>query len=201
MLTRLDIINAMMRAIGGRPFLANQTSHPQYQKANQLLEEVEATVQQMGWWFNTEVREFTRNTDGEVKLPTNTVRADVVDGNIDYVQRGNRMYDKVKATFCLDYDPHLRITQVLDFDLTPMVFRDYVKARCRYEMFLDTGGADPRLSSLRRDRDMCWEKLYAEELRNRNTNMFLNGHNTVARLRRGVAPYNTGTNARRFRRL
>lgn len=199
MYTRLDIINEMIVSTGARPLTAEQTSHPLYMKAEQLLDRVQAAVQSVGLWFNTEVREIEAQSNGEVRVPQDCIKADPLDRHCNLTLRGNRMYNLDTGNYQIDADVVLKMIFELELNEMPLAAQEYIRAKAVYEFYLNEDGADPKLSNYRNERDTGWQALYREHLRQRQANVFDNTSNTVTRLRRGVRGYWNGPSELRIK--
>lgn len=186
MYTELDIINSMVATTGTRPFVAAPTQrHPTYSKAEQLLTDITLAVHSLGLWYNTEVRTIQQQVNGEIIVPTGCIKADPINRRCNLTLRAGKMYDLDTGTFEIGEDTELKMFFALDLDDTPLEAKVYIRARAMYEFYLDANGTDPKLSNYRSNRDMAFTRLWREHLRNRQTNIFDNNANTVAKLRRG----------------
>ena len=185
MYSRLDIINEMIVSTGARPLTAEQNRHPLYMKAEQLLSRVQASVQSVGLWFNTECREIAPQSNGEVIVPQGCIKADPADRHYNLTLRGSRMYNLNEGTFEIGEKVRLRMIFDVPLEDMPLAAQEYIRAKAVYEFYLNEDGADPKLSNYRNERDIGWQSLYREHLRNRQANVFDNPANTVTQLRRG----------------
>lgn len=186
MYSRIDLINEMIVSTGARPLTAEQSRHPLYMKAEQLLSRVQASVQSVGLWFNTECREIAPQSDGEIIVPQGCIKADPADRHYNLTLRGRRMYDLAKGTFEIGETVRLRMIFELSLEEMPLAAQEYIRAKAVYEFYLNEDGSDPKLGNYRNERDIGWQVLYREHLRNRQANIFDNPSNTVAQLRRGT---------------
>jgi hypothetical protein len=186
MYTKLDIINSMVVSTGARALTAEQSTHPLYLKAELKLQQVQAAVQAIGLWFNTECREITEQSNGEIIVPQGCIKADPADRNYNLTLRGNRMYDLSTGTFYVGCAVRLKMIFEIALEDMPLAALEYIRAKAVYEFYLDEDGADPKLSNYRNTRDLGWSTLYREHLRQRQTNIYDNPSNTVNSLRRGV---------------
>jgi len=187
MYSRLDIINEMIVSTGARPLTAEQNRHPLYMKAEQLLSRVQASVQSVGLWFNTECLEITPQSNGEIIVPQGCIKADPTDRHFNLTLRGSRMYDLTTGTFEIGEKVRLRMIFEVSLEEMPLAAQEYIRAKAVYEFYLNEDGADPKLSNYRNERDIGWQSLYREHLRNRQANIFDNPANTVSQLRRGIS--------------
>jgi len=187
MYSRLDIINEMIVSTGARPLTAEQNRHPLYLKAAQLLDRVQASVQAVGLWFNTECRDIAPQVNGEIIVPQGCIKADPADRHYNLTLRGSRMYDLNKGSFDIGATVRLKMIFEVPLEEMPLSAQEYIRVKAVYEFYLNEDGADPKLGSYRYERDVGWGTLYREHLRNRQANIFDNPANTVAQLRRGVS--------------
>jgi len=186
MYTRLDIINEMIVSTGARPLTAEQNRHPLYMKAEQLLDRVQASVQSLGLYFNTEVRVITQQSNGEVIVPQGCIKADPTDRRCNLTLRGRKMYDLDTGSFEIGQDVRLKMIFKLDLEDMPLSAQEYIRAKAVFEFYLNEDGADPKLSNYRNERDRGWQAMYREHLRNRQQNVFDNPSNAITSLRRGT---------------
>lgn len=185
MYTRLDIINEMIGSTGARPLTAVQNRHPLYMKAEQLLERVQASVQSLGLWFNTEVREIVPQTNGEIIVPQGCIKADPADRHFNLTLRGNKMYDLDTGSYAIGDKTRLKMIFSVPLEEMPLSAQEYIRVKSVYEFYLNEDGGDPKLSNYRNSRDIGWQHMYREHIRNRQANIFDNPSHVVANLRRG----------------
>lgn len=187
MYSRLDIINDMIVSTGARPLTAGQSRHPLYMKADTLLDRVQAAVQALGLWFNTEVRDVAPQASGEVIVPQGCIKADPVDRHCNLTLRNSRMYNLDTGNFEVNATVRLKMVFERDLGDMPLAAQEYIRARAVYEFYLNEDGVDPKLSHYLNERDLGWQALYREHLRSMQANVFDGPGNTVNALRKGVS--------------
>ena len=134
--TKLEAVNSMLSVIGEAPVSSLESGLLDAVDAERILNEVSREVQSMGWNFNTE-KNFPAAADsssGEIVLADEIVRADLSktkyrSSTAEYVQRGNKIYDKVKHSFNIGKTLNLDIVKLLDFTDIPEVARRYITVR------------------------------------------------------------------------
>ena len=139
--TELEAINIMLAAIGEAPVNTLTGSLPVDVKiAQSTLVEINKSVQAEGWSFNTEIDvTLTRTASKEIVLPVNVLR---VDANIHQhpdiapIQRGLKLYDRLKNTFEFDEDLICTVVYFRDFDEIPEQARSYINIRAA-RIFVD----------------------------------------------------------------
>lgn len=191
MYSKLDIINEMIVSTGARPLLAEQSNHPMYKKASELLTRIEKDVQSIGLWFNTEIREIEPQADGKILVPNDVMRADPTDRNYDLTLRKRKMWNLKTGAFYTGDALVLNMVFRVPLEELPVAAQEYIRAKAVYEFYLNEDGAGPKLDHYRNQRDIGWSKLYREHIRSRQANIHDNPENTTNRLRRGVKPTRT----------
>ena len=139
--TELEAINIMLAAIGEAPVNTLTGSLPVDVKiAQSTLVEINKSVQAEGWSFNTEIDvTLTRNASKQIILPVNVLRIDAnihQHPDIDPIQRGLKLYDRLKNTFEFDEDLLCTVVYFRDFDEIPEQARSYINIRAA-RIFVD----------------------------------------------------------------
>ena len=172
--TKLEAVNSMLSTIGEAPVNSLSSGLVDAETAETVLNEVSRSVQSLGWNFNSEpdytvaaveLEGSDINDDGNVNLPTETLRADLANSvtkfrssSNEYVQRGSRMYDKVNHTFDIGTSLKLDVVLLLDFELLPEVARRYVAVKAS-RLFQERVVGSDNLSAMNRQDEQ--EALYA----------------------------------------
>tara|TARA_R100000781_G_scaffold80077_1_gene49451 strand:+ start:23 stop:631 length:609 start_codon:yes stop_codon:yes gene_type:complete len=139
--TELEAINIMLAAIGEAPVNTLTGSLPvDVVIAQSTLVEINKSVQAEGWSFNTEIDvTLTRNASKQIVLPVNVLRIDAnihQHPDIDPIQRGLKLYDRLKNTFEFDEDLICTVVYFRDFDEIPEQARSYINIRAA-RIFVD----------------------------------------------------------------
>ena len=139
--TELEAINIMLAAIGEAPVNTLTGSLPVDVKiAQSTLVEINKSVQAEGWCFNSEIAvTLTPNASKEIVLPVNVLRVDAnihQHPDIDPIQRGLKLYDRLKNTFEFDEDLICTVVYFRDFDEIPEQARSYINIRAA-RIFVD----------------------------------------------------------------
>ena len=135
--TTLAAVNSMLSTIGEAPVNSLQSGLVDAETAETILNEVSRSVQAYGWNFNSEPDySVPADTSGNVILPTEILRADLAQSETkyrsskeEYVQRGSKMYDKVKHSFNIGKTLKLDVVVLLDFEDCPEVARRYITVK------------------------------------------------------------------------
>ena len=139
--TELEAINIMLAAIGEAPVNTLTGSLPVDVKiAQSTLVEINKSVQAEGWSFNTEIDvTLTRNASKQIILPADVLRVDAnihQHPDIDPIQRGLKLYDRLKNTFEFDEDLICTVVYFRDFEEIPEQARSYINIRAA-RIFVD----------------------------------------------------------------
>jgi len=186
--TELEAVNECLANIGQTPVATiSGVIGVDAQQALALVRSISREVQNKGFYWNTE-KEYPLNkdTNGNIFVPSYALSVDP-DGNYrdrDYVQRGNRLYDRKNHTFT--FTENITVTMVLGlpFDQMPESGRRYVALRAaRIFQNRTEGSNDPEDVDAERD---AYNELVADDLRVSDHNMLTGNWETADMLRRYV---------------
>lgn len=140
--TKLEAVNTVLSTVGSAPVNAlTGAQSADTRMAISILDEVSREIQSIGWHFNTEDDLILSpdETTGEIVLGDNVVRCDLSEtntGNMDIVQRGSRLYDKVAHSYAFSYSIKATLILLLDWDDLPEPARRYITIRAA-RIFMD----------------------------------------------------------------
>lgn len=123
--TELQAVNTMLSAIGEAPISTLQPTNETADVtiAKNVLEEVSRETQSIGWHFNRETDvTLTPTVDDEVLIPTTAAYIDVESinsGVTQYVQRGDKLYNKTDHTYTIASTIKCTIVYMLPWDDLP----------------------------------------------------------------------------------
>ena len=136
--TELDAINTMLSAIGEAPINSLETSsNADVSLARNILTEVSKETQSVGWHFNREYDvTLSPTASNEILLADNIASLDVEAANagssgtsgkvIQYVQRGDKIYNKTDHTFTITKSLKCNVVYMLEWTDLPQVARHYI---------------------------------------------------------------------------
>ena len=164
--TKLEAVNSMLSTIGEAPVNNLSSGLVDAETAETILNEVSRSVQSTGWNFNSEPDySVAADSSGNVLLPAEVIRADLANSETkyrssknEYVQRGNKMYDKVNHTFNIASTLKLDVVILLDFELCPEVARRYIAVKAA-RIFQERVVGSDTLSAMNRQDEQ--EALFA----------------------------------------
>lgn len=146
-MTLLDAVNQLLGSIGEQPVasLEDPGLSVDVSLAKNLVTQVSREVQLVGWDFNTD-REYPMVPDisGNIAFPSSALKVDSEPSEgMEIVQRGTRLYDRVKRSFVFDRTIKCEVVWFFAFEEIPQAARHYITVRAA-RMFQDrtVGAAD-----------------------------------------------------------
>lgn len=174
--SELEAVNECLENIGQAPVstIAGDLG-VDTQVALNFVRKINRELQASGWFWNTEINyKLTPNGDGDILLPSNTLAVDTTgtSSDLDLVQRGSSLYDRVNHTYTFTEPVYVELIVGLTFEELPETARRYISMRAA-RMFQD------RIEGTSSQGDTTDEKqalaaLHADQLRTEDTNI-LNG--------------------------
>lgn len=184
----LDILNAMLSAIGSSGISSTVGRHPGLIRAKPILDRVNRTIQARGYWFNTDRKlKLKPTTDKEFILPERTLKADASNPRDPFVRRGRVMYDPYKHTSAIDQATmYVDVVVQLEYDDLPIVAQDLIRCTATMELVsIDADNLTVRIwAEQLTNAKMEFEK---EKFRQRSFN--LRDNPEYARIMHGVTRY------------
>lgn len=175
--TELSAVNSMLSTIGEAPVNSLPSDLVDADTAAIVLNEVSIDVQSLGWNFNTEPNyKVSANADGEIVLGNEIMRADPVSkyrsSKNEYVQRGNKMYDKINHTYNIGKPLTLNVVVLLAFELLPEVARRFITVKASRLFQERVVGSDTLSTMNRADEEQAFLALKEMEGDNGDYNIF-----------------------------
>ena len=166
--SELDAVNVMLTSIGESPVNTLGSGLQEAEIAEVVLDNVSRDVQSTGWHFNTEIRyKLPRNSNNEITIPSNAVKVDKTnllrDYNIDVVERGRKLYDRIGNKFTFDQDIEVDMVLLLQFEDLPEVARRYITLRAARTYQQRMIGNDTLSRMLSMDEQQAWIALRESE--------------------------------------
>lgn len=183
MLTRLQVINDMVKSVGQRPFTTESTAHPMYQSANTTLQLVENAVAGHRWWYNTETREIQPDSSGHITVPANVIRADATGAEPKLQLRRNRMHDPSTGTWYITtHALEMTLVFMREWEDLPHEARQYIRARAKYEFYVDHDGQETKAKRYEAERIVAYRALNTVHINTSQTHPKDNPYSAAARL-------------------
>ena len=125
--TVLQAVNVMLSSAGETPVTNLESQNVEAEIAQEMLIQESRTVQEQGWYFNTEHKiPMVPDTRGTVYLPSTCLRIDPSDRAERFQQRGNILYDPVNHTGYIGRTVYVDMVVELLFENLPPVARRYI---------------------------------------------------------------------------
>ena len=130
----LSAVNSVLGSIGQAPVQRLEYTNPEISFIQNIIDEVNADVQNEGWVFNREQNyPFIPNSENEIIVPPNVLRLDVSEGQVyrttDVVRRGGLLYDKINHSYKFTQTLKCDVVWNYLFDDLPTVFKRYIQYR------------------------------------------------------------------------
>lgn len=145
MYTKLDLVNACLRAIGNDRVSALDYPDVDTDAAITVVEETTVDVLSQGWWFNQECwSNLVPNNEGRVAVPKTviSIRPEGVPLGAELVVRSGYLFDKTNQTW--DIRPLLppsglkmHVILLLELEDIPAACQQYIRTRSRAKMMQD----------------------------------------------------------------
>lgn len=195
MLTKLQVINAMLGSVGESPL--NSLDDEENELLVQALQLYDRTLEEVlseGWWFNTElaVLSYDQNSD-RVKVPNDAlmVRAD----NPNYVVRGLALYDTSKGDY-VKKNVKVELIRLLPIEQIPSPACYLVETACSLAFIRYYDADTSKINQL----NSFYQKNRADTMRMHNkcrrTNVFMNPTMIANYVRIGRHDFSFGFNNR-----
>jgi hypothetical protein len=181
--TVLDAVNVCLKCIGEAPTnsLLEGGGSVDAESAHGTLIEASRQVQGLGWHFNKELG-FKLNpeaTTGFVRLPANTLRVDEIwpddlRHGSDMVQRGLRLYDRLKHTYAIARPVTVDLIVMLPFEELPQYARTYITIRGARKFTTDEANSDALYKFNKADEDEALAQMEQMDAENSGANLAIN---------------------------
>jgi hypothetical protein len=174
-LTELDVVNECLKTLGELPLNSLTDEHDLVPVAQAALKRANMREQAKAWWFNKELTTLTPDdVNGYITLPGDTIRVDPTDETLNFVQRGNRLYqpfastatDKYKFTGKVD----CWLIRLVPFEDLPPMAQNLVSISAVLDFQKDYDADQQKVAALKDDYRVAYTTLNAEHIRNVNAN-------------------------------
>ena len=178
--TKLEAVNVMLSTIGEAAVNSLSSGLLDAETAETILDNITRSTQTTGWSFNEEVGyTLSPDSNGHLNLPANCVRADLSstvskhrNANFDYIQRGQKLYDKVNHTYTINETVVVDMIVLLDFDELPEAARRFITIRASRVFQERVVGSDLLSSLTADDENTAWLDLLHSESEVSDFNIF-----------------------------
>ena len=177
--TKLEAINTLLATIGESPVNSLNSGLVEASQAEQTLNNVSRDFQAQGWAFNTEITfDLSPDASNMLTLPANCLYVDTIhtrmSSDTDLVQRGNKMYDRIKNTYAIGTTVSVDMVVLLDFEEMPETARRFVAIKASRILQDRVLGSESLHSYNSQDEMMAWNNMLQSELDVQDLNIFDN---------------------------
>lgn len=185
MTTKLEVINHVLNTVGEDPVSSPTSNHPSAAAARVTIDRLSKELQIRGWWYNKEYDlTLLPDGDGNIILPSNTLRAIITDPTSRLIWRGSKLYDPVNHTFNIGTSVVIDVVVQLDMEDMPESAATYLKHKAAHEFYVNDDGDRDKATELEKRVMFAWAEFYAEHLRMLKLGIGTNP--SVAEMRRGT---------------
>lgn len=174
-MTKLEAVNLMLDAIGEDPVNSLSSGNPDAEDAERRLDTVTKDVLDVGFHYNTRIRDLIADNSGYITVPGNALSVDTVekDKHLDVVVVNSRLYDLDENTDVWDVGKSVRcqIIYAYDFADLPRSLARYIAARSAREFQESVMGSVSLDSFTARQEQMALENLQGTEAEKDDRNM------------------------------
>ena len=183
---KLSVVNDCLATRGESGLVTLEDDHSLKDDALRILNTVSNDVQKKPRWFNCEFIELLPDAVSKyVYIPNDVIRVLSYNSRDEIVQRGRRLYNKVRNTYEFDGSLCVEVVRVLPFEDLPYhassAIRDQVVMRFQHAY----DGDQQRYRQLTEIAGMSWAELEAEDMRQRKPNLL---NRSMQRMVSGIHP-------------
>lgn len=192
--TTLDVVNACLKTMGETPLNAVDTDHPYVQAALNVLADSNKLEQEVGWWFNSDYPLMQPDAHTQfIYIPTDALNIEFDANSVQYVQRGNRVWDTYNNTFQIGVPLQARIIREIPFEDLPENVKVMVSLRSQLDFQSSYDADDAKYQKIYASYGQAYNRVRRMHIRNMKTNMFNSPHAQYALSRiRPTSRYPTG---------
>lgn len=173
--SELDVVNACLGILSELPVASLDDEHDLVAAARNALRVVNMREQAKAWWFNKEITTLVPDVEsGHITLPGDTIRIDPTDESLNYVQRGNKLYQATASAATDKYKftrpVQCALIRLLPYDELPPAAQDYIATSAVLHFSKSFDADANRIAELKDERREAYTVLNAEHIRNVNAN-------------------------------
>jgi len=175
-LTKLDVVNDMLALLSEAPLNTLEEDHDLVPSCLAALRNASYREQSKAWWFNQELVTLSPDAGtGNIMLPSDTIRVDPTNGQLNYVQRGRRLY----KAYALPSEDRYKFTQpvavelvrLIDFEDLPVAAQLFISASAKLQFQTNYDGDASAIAMLQQEYRDTLITLNGEHIRNRDVNL------------------------------
>jgi len=177
--SKLEAVNTLLATIGESPVNSLNSGLVEASSAEQTLNNVSRDFQAQGWSFNTDLTfKLSPDASNQLTLPANCLHVDTIhtrmSSDTDLVQRGSKMYDRIKNTYAIGKAVEVDIVVLLEFEEMPETARRYVAIKAARILQDRVLGSDILHAFNAKDEMVAWNNVIQNEADVQDLNIFDN---------------------------
>lgn len=179
MISKLDVVNHMLKTVGLRKVSTLEGQNPNVIQAEASLDSTNTDFQSQGWWFNKEFNlKLVVNNRDEIIIPDGNLEITITHDTLSglsptekqrYTKRGNRLYDTIAHSFEIGQSVYVDLVTQVEIEDMPAVASSYLKHLATWEYFVADDGDQIKARELEKMKDQAWARLQAAQLKALNT--------------------------------
>lgn len=181
-ITQLDVVNDMLATLGELPLNVLDAGHPMVPVALRMLNTANAREQSKSWWFNKELTDLVPDEVGHIYLPNDVLRVDPQYMNLNYVQRGRRLYKPFEPSnankYVFTHTVRCWLVREVPFEDLPVPAQQVISYSAQLEFCKAYEADQNKVQQL--------AAMYGESLRQLNAEHVRNSDVNILRRRGGV---------------
>jgi len=175
-LTQLSVVNDMLALLSESPLNSLEEDHDLVPACLAALRNASFREQSKSWWFNQELVTLSPDAGtGNIMLPIDTIKVDPVNGSLNFVARGRRLYKPYAPAnedrLVFTQDVQVELVRMLDFEDLPLTAQLFISASAKLQFQTNYDGDAPAISMLQQEYKDAYITLNAEHIRNRDVNL------------------------------
>lgn len=169
---RLEVINAMLQAVGEDIVTSASSNNPDVQTVSRALDTyIKKLLTMERWWFNTNYSlTLAPDNSGQIVIPSNTLRLIVQSPYSYLVQRGTRLFDPINTTYNIGFAVKCEIQINMAIEDIPESVAQYIQAWAIHRFYVDDDGDADKANVYFNERNLAMVTAKNEQLRQMNLN-------------------------------
>jgi hypothetical protein len=186
-MTKLEAVNICLAGVSQPPVESLDGAPVDAELAEAAVNEQLRSVLGKGWHWNREKYTLSPDTDGFIYLPNNCARVAAIGDKSQYdvIQRGQRLFDRIKMTYVFTKALDVEMYVFLEFEDLPHHPRDYIAARAAMVFQQRTLGSDTMDKDLKALAQDAWNEMIRTEVRVAKPNMLRDNWSSQSIVQRG----------------
>jgi len=182
MLTKLEVVNAILRNLGTAAVTSiDVAANPDVQAALGAIETKRQSIQTQSWWFNTQENvTLARTQTNEISVPPTTTQLNTSKTGVDVVQHGTRLFNRDNNSYFFDAElTDVWLVVAMEWDDLPYSAREVIQYAAMVQVQSDFEGDQEKLAQVEGQLQGALLTMKREHVRNRKVNAFTNSRTNM----------------------